>query len=187
MMKINEIITESEKLFPKMIEDILHVVPEAEEIWFHGSRATGKHRRNSDWDILVIVDDNKLKDHRGHYEIEVTLRPVNAKYKNFDMQVGSKDSYGGSVEYWARKEGKLLWKDTSIIESIITESLKTLFVKDIQIRIDMDHLINRMAQRGLFDRYKEIDQMLRDLPALLPQIADIEPGHQFWLWDPKNI
>jgi hypothetical protein len=56
---------------------------------------------------------------------------------------------------------------------LITESLKTLFVKDIQIRIDMDHLINRMAQRGLFDRYKDIDQMLRELPTLLPQIEEI--------------
>jgi hypothetical protein len=69
---------------------------------------------------------------------------------------------------------------------LITESLKTLFVKDIQIRIDMDHLINRMAQRGLFDRYKDIDQMLRELPTLLPQIEEIEPGHQFWVWDQQR-
>jgi hypothetical protein len=69
---------------------------------------------------------------------------------------------------------------------LITESLKTLFVKNIQIRIDMDHLINRMAQRGLFDRYKDIDQMLRELPTLLPQIEEIEPGHQFWVWDEKR-
>lgn len=72
-----------------------------------------------------------------------------------------------------------------ILESIL-ESLKTLFVNNIQVRIDMDHLVNRMAQRGLFDRYKEIDAMLRELPDHMSKISDIEPGQQFWLWDPKR-
>lgn len=71
-------------------------------------------------------------------------------------------------------------------ETILLESLKTLIVQGIQVRIDMDHLINRMAQRGLFDRYREIDAMLRELPDHMSKIADIEPGQQFWLWDPKR-
>ena len=72
-----------------------------------------------------------------------------------------------------------------LISESILEGLKTLFVNDIQVRIDMDHLINRMAQRGLFDRYREIDAMLRELPSHMSKLADIEPGQQFWLCDSK--
>jgi hypothetical protein len=50
----------------------------------------------------------------------------------------------------------------------------------------MDHLVNRMAQRGLFDRYKEVDAMLRELPSIMTKVAEIEPGQQFWVWDPKR-
>ena len=117
-MRAKEFITESENLFPKVIEDILRVVPEAKEIWFHGSRATGKHRINSDWDILVIVDTNLLKD-RDYFDIVMALQPLNAKYKKFDIQAGGLPTYEGSVEYWAREEGILLWKDSNVAESKI--------------------------------------------------------------------
>ena len=117
-MRAKEFITESEKLFPAIVSDILRVVPEAEEIWFHGSRATGTHRRNSDWDILVTVDLDKLKD-REYFDIVLALKPLNAKYKKFDIQASKKNSYEGSVEYWARKEGKLLWKNSNVAESKI--------------------------------------------------------------------
>jgi predicted nucleotidyltransferase len=117
-MRAHEFITESEKLFPAIVSDILRVVPEAEEIWFHGSRATGTHRRNSDWDILVTVDLDKLKD-REYFDIVLALKPLNAKYKKFDIQASKKNSYEGSVEYWARKEGKLLWKNSNVAESKI--------------------------------------------------------------------
>jgi hypothetical protein len=71
-----------------------------------------------------------------------------------------------------------------LISAPILEGLKTLFTQGIQVRIDMDHLINRMAQRGLFDRYKEVDAMLRELPDHMNKIEELEPGQQFWLWDP---
>ena len=115
-MRAKEFITESENLFPKVIEDILRVVPEAKEIWFHGSRATGKHRSNSDWDILVIVDKNLLKD-RDYFDVVMALKPLNAKYKKFDIQAGGLPTYEGSVVYWAREEGILLWKDSNVAES----------------------------------------------------------------------
>jgi hypothetical protein len=75
---------------------------------------------------------------------------------------------------------------TEFTETILLESLKTLFVQGIQVRIDMDHLMDRMKKRGLVSRYKEVDEMLRNLPALLPKIEELEPGQQFWLWDPKR-
>lgn len=103
-----EIIVESVNLFPNIVKDILDAVPAAQEIWFHGSRATGKHRKNSDWDILVTVDNTVVGSR--YIDIVNELRQLSDKYTNFDIQASHINSYDGSVEYWARKEGKLLWK-----------------------------------------------------------------------------
>lgn len=45
------------RFFHDVIAAVLDRVPETLEIWFHGSRATGKARRSSDWDFLVVVPE----------------------------------------------------------------------------------------------------------------------------------
>jgi predicted nucleotidyltransferase len=155
------ILDESEKLFPKLIEDILQVVPEAKEIWFHGSRATGTHRRNSDWDILIVVDQDTLKD-RNYLDIVISLRPLNAKYKNFDIQASNMKSFPGSVLYWAREEGRLLWKDSNVAESasgyIPSEKekndprYKTGLTKDVKpdtIQVNAKKLGSKVSRAGI--------------------------------------
>jgi len=114
-MRAHEFITESKKLFPSIVKDILQVVPNAREIWFHGSRATGKNRKSSDWDILVTVDNTVTGS--DYIDLVKTLKQLSEKYKNFDIQPSHINSYSGSVEYWAREEGTLLWKDSKIPES----------------------------------------------------------------------
>ena len=97
-------LSEDKKLFPRLVNDVLQVVPNAIEIWFHGSRATGKHRQNSDWDIQVIVPD----DVRGgpYIDVNIALQELEKRYPNFDIQPGH---IGDLVNRIAREEGQLLW------------------------------------------------------------------------------
>lgn len=97
-------LSEDKKLFPRLVNDVLQVVPNAIEIWFHGSRATGKHRQNSDWDIQVIVPD----DVRGgpYIDVNIALQELEKRYPNFDIQPGH---IGDLVNRNAREEGQLLW------------------------------------------------------------------------------
>ena len=68
----------------------------------------------------------------------------------------------------------------------LTEAVgvKTLKIGDLSIDIDMDHLMPRMFARAV-DHHR-VDRMLKSLPSLLSKIADIEPGHQFWIWNPQE-
>ena len=98
-------IAESTKSFPNIVNDIITAVPSTEEIWFHGSRATKKHRRNSDWDILVVVDSEVVGS--SYIDIVFVLHDIAKKYKNFDIQPSHPHNH---ITLIAREEGKLLWK-----------------------------------------------------------------------------
>ncbi len=41
----------------RLAAEIQAALPEVEEVWFHGSRATGRGRPDSDWDLYAIVPD----------------------------------------------------------------------------------------------------------------------------------
>lgn len=101
-------LTENKKLFSQLINDILQTVPNAIEIWFHGSRARGTNRKNSDWDIQVIVPD----DVRGgpYIDVNIALQELEKHYPNFDIQPGH---IGDLVNRIAREEGQLLWSITN--------------------------------------------------------------------------
>ena len=98
------IVNESVDWFPKIIKAVLAAVPETEEIWFHGSRAIGKERRGSDWDILVVLDPRKVN---SFIDVQFALQKL--KFKNFDIQAASPT---GIITKIARDEGKLLWSNT---------------------------------------------------------------------------
>lgn len=36
------------------------VLPEGSQVWLYGSRARGDNREDSDWDILILVDKDKV-------------------------------------------------------------------------------------------------------------------------------
>lgn len=85
---------------------ILKVMPVAQEIWFHGSRATGKHRRNSDTDILVVVPDDLVGD---QYLATVrTLQKLCSIFDNYDLQPTKS---GTNIHRIAQEEGQLLWSN----------------------------------------------------------------------------
>jgi predicted nucleotidyltransferase len=97
-----------------IVRDIVEAMPDAIEIWFHGSRARGDHKRNSDWDILVIVADGT----DPHDSVE-RLKPLNPprrlddrKRAELDIQAAweSDKTQSASVAYWAVEEGRMLYE-----------------------------------------------------------------------------
>ena len=44
------------------IKDIVHTYPSEVEAWLFGSRARGDNRPDSDWDVLLLLDKDKVSD-----------------------------------------------------------------------------------------------------------------------------
>jgi predicted nucleotidyltransferase len=92
----------------QVCETILAIVPEAEEIWFHGSRATGKHKPKSDWDFYVFVSEDTPK--KRLWDFAYAGSAIDRLRPKIDVQVGKKSGiYSGSVGYWAMEEGRKIW------------------------------------------------------------------------------
>ena len=87
-----------------VVDAIQKVMPIAQEIWFHGSRATGKHRRNSDTDILVVVPDDFVGDQ--YLAVVRTLQKLSSIFDNYDIQPTKS---GTNIHRMAQEEGRLLW------------------------------------------------------------------------------
>jgi predicted nucleotidyltransferase len=87
-----------------VVDAIQKVMPVVQEIWFHGSRATGRHRKNSDTDILVVVPDDLVGDqYLGAVRI---LQKLSAQFDNYDIQP---TKLGTNIHRIAQEEGRLLW------------------------------------------------------------------------------
>jgi predicted nucleotidyltransferase len=97
-------LSEAQSLDLNVIQLILSAVPYAQEIWFHGSRATGKHRPDSDTDILVVVPADVVGE--DYLETVMTLQKVAQKLSNYDIQPTKISS---NIYRIARQEGQLLW------------------------------------------------------------------------------
>jgi predicted nucleotidyltransferase len=87
---------------------ILKAMPIAQEIWFHGSRATGKHRKNSDTDILVVVPDDLVGDQ--YLGVVRILQKLSRHFDNYDIQPTKS---GTNIHRIAQEEGQLLWSTTN--------------------------------------------------------------------------
>jgi predicted nucleotidyltransferase len=90
----------------RIVAAITKAVPNAQEIWFHGSRAIGKHRPNSDIDILVVVPE-ELSAHDYIDTVDV-LHQISKNFSNYDIQP-TKPGY--NIHRIAQEEGKLLWSN----------------------------------------------------------------------------
>jgi 8-oxo-dGTP pyrophosphatase MutT (NUDIX family)/predicted nucleotidyltransferase len=88
----------------QVVSAIQKVLPVAQEIWFHGSRATGKHRRNSDTDILVVVPDDLVGDQ--YLAVVRILQKLSSLFDNYDIQPTKS---GTNIHRIAQEEGQLLW------------------------------------------------------------------------------
>jgi predicted nucleotidyltransferase len=89
-----------------VVDAILKVMPIAQEIWFHGSRAIGKHRRNSDTDILVVVPDDLVGD--KYLGVVRILQKLSSHFDNYDIQPTKS---GTNIHRIAQEEGRLLWSN----------------------------------------------------------------------------
>ena len=105
-MRARDFIVESYEYFDSAVNDIITAIPEATEIWFHGSRARGEGRSKSDWDILVVVPDYFAGS--KYMDTVTTLQKISKKYRGFDIQPTMDGSYILKI---AKDEGKLLWKN----------------------------------------------------------------------------
>jgi predicted nucleotidyltransferase len=89
---------------------ILKVMPIAQEIWFHGSRATRSHRKNSDTDILVIVPDDLVgNQYLGAVRI---LQKLSTHFDNHDIQPTKAET---NIHRIAQEEGRLLWSNKQAV------------------------------------------------------------------------
>lgn len=96
------------------VQEIRYQVPEAEEIWLHGSRARGDNRVTSDIDILVLVPNTV----RGKEYVDIVIKlqqlaqklnPVAAaQYKTIDFDI-QPARYGNNIYQIAQEEGQRLW------------------------------------------------------------------------------
>jgi len=102
-----------------VVDAILRVMPVAQEIWFHGSRATGKHRRNSDTDILVVVPDNLVGD--KYLSAVRILQKLNSHFDNYDIQP---TKTGTNTHRIAQEEGRLLWPKQGVAENFADGKIK---------------------------------------------------------------
>lgn len=102
----------SEEAALGFIRDRLVVSLQPEAIWLFGSRARGDHRRDSDFDILVVLPDAlgaKARDHRSALEpllgsgLPCDVLPCAAS--DFERA----RSQSGTIAHAAVTEGRLLY------------------------------------------------------------------------------
>lgn len=93
------------------VDAILDVLPIAQEIWFHGSRAIGKHKRTSDTDILVVVPKDIVGE--PYLKILRILQKLSSQYKGYDIQPTHSNT---NIHLIAQEEGKLLYKKQDLNE-----------------------------------------------------------------------
>lgn len=116
---MNEDVAEGKQPGQPVVDAILQVMPAAQEIWFHGSRATGRHRKNSDTDILVVVPDNLVGDkYLGAVRI---LQKLNSNFNNYDIQP---TKTGTNIHRIAQEEGRLLWSKQGVAENFADGKVK---------------------------------------------------------------
>jgi predicted nucleotidyltransferase len=101
----------------KLVSAILKTVPQAQEIWFYGSRARGDHKKTSDWDFLVIVPDDVVGS--DFLDMQLALDNLQQHFPNHDIQAAHSWTglYGS-----AKQEGQRIWKQ-GVTEDTLDESL----------------------------------------------------------------
>ena len=169
-MKIKEVTKKLDinDFFRKVVNTILLSAPEASEIWLHGSRATGKATKNSDWDFAVVCPDTNLTVNR-RVELSVVDSPIQNLHiddKNIDIQICSEHDAdrAGSVLYWAKQEGICIFRDGEFIaiskklseHERIPDQTFDIPNSSNAVKIDTIEVVNKEAKTITYDVYKEI-------------------------------
>jgi predicted nucleotidyltransferase len=116
-------VAESKQPGQPVVDAILKAMPIAQEIWFHGSRAIGKHRKNSDTDILVVVPDDLVGDR--YLGVVRILQKLSSHFDNYDIQPTRP---GYNIHLIAQEEGRLLWSNKQgVAEGTLNEYRNALY------------------------------------------------------------
>jgi predicted nucleotidyltransferase len=108
-----------------LIDAVLNAVPQAQEIWLHGSRARGTARPDSDTDILVVVPNSVVGE--AYLHIVKKLHSLSSQFDNYDIQPARAENYTAQI---AKEEGKLLW--SSMNEDSVTDIHKLADEKGVK-------------------------------------------------------
>ena len=131
-MRAQEFVAEGKQPGKPVVDAIQKVLPMAQEIWFHGSRATGKHRRNSDTDILVVVPDDLVGDQ--YLAVVRILQKLASHFDNYDIQPTKS---GTNIHRIAQEEGQLLWANKQDVAEAFDQPYKTKSEKSDYGDVDM--------------------------------------------------
>lgn len=98
-------------MFANIIGAILQIAPKCSCIIFHGSRAIGAEREDSDWDILVVVAEDQVPNGGAYLELAKQLATVAANTESpdgnpLDIQPCRPS---GNLYRVALAEGRMLW------------------------------------------------------------------------------
>jgi len=104
LSRLKPAVAEGKQPGKPVVDAILKVMPVTQEIWFHGSRATGQHRKNSDTDILVVIPDDLVGDQ--YLSVVRILQKLSSHFDNYDIQP---TRAGTNIHRIAQEEGRLLW------------------------------------------------------------------------------
>jgi len=87
---------------------------EIDKIILFGSRARGKSREDSDWDILIVTKEKLKEDEFWSFYSRLNEKLITILESPVDVIVvdrkefGEKSRYGGFLHYWAEKEGVIV-------------------------------------------------------------------------------
>jgi predicted nucleotidyltransferase len=51
---------ENNQILERIKQLALAVLPKGSSLWLYGSHARGDYRKNSDWDLLILLDKSKI-------------------------------------------------------------------------------------------------------------------------------
>lgn len=101
--------TSKGKILNLIRENISQLDPQA-EIILYGSRARGDERVDSDWDILILIDDEAT------FERERTFR-----HHLYDLEISLGEAF--SVFVFNKNDWNTKFRITSFYQNVVTEGL----------------------------------------------------------------
>lgn len=51
---------ENNQILERIKQLALSILPKGSSLWLYGSHARGDYRKNSDWDLLILLDKSKI-------------------------------------------------------------------------------------------------------------------------------
>jgi len=102
------------EIIAKIINDVLGQKGIAvKKIILFGSRARGNFKKDSDWDLMIVIDRNLSFLEKRRFIAEMQRNLAKLKIPNdiilkSEQQFNAKKNYVGCMSYYASKEGLLV-------------------------------------------------------------------------------